>query len=57
MIKPVNSNAWEHIPYSNSINSDSIMLPEDNDPVMSDGTTAFEKPIMDQWINAELNLP
>ena len=36
---------------------DSVQLPHDNDPVNDDGTTALEKPITDQWIAAELNLP
>ena len=30
---------------------------EDNDPVMSNGTSIFEKPITNQCIRAELNLP
>ena len=55
--KPTNANACENVPYSDVFDPDSVKLPEDNDPVMPDGTDAFEKPITDQWINAELNLP
>ena len=57
VVKPTNSNAREHVPYSDGVDPDSVKLPEDNDPVMPDGTAAFEKPITDQWIHAELNLP
>ena len=55
--KPTNSNARECVPYSYGVELDSIKLPEDNDPVMPDGTASFEKPITDQWIHTELNLP
>ena len=57
MVKPANPNACEHVPYSDSIDTDFVKLPEDNDPVMPDGTAAFEKSITDQCIHAELNLP
>ena len=33
-----------------------VQLPEDNDPVDTDGTTTYEKPISDRWIYAEMNL-
>ena len=55
--KPTTVKSHEHVPYSNGVDSDSVKLPEDNDPVIPDGTTAFEKTIADQWIHAELNLP
>ena len=32
--KPTNSNAREHVPYSDSIDPDSVELPEDNDPLI-----------------------
>ena len=34
----------------------SVQLPEDNDLVNTDGTTAYEKPITDHWIHAEINM-
>ena len=49
--------APDHIPYSDECDPDPIHLPDDNDPVLPDGTAAFEKPITDHWIHAELNLP
>ena len=57
MSQPTNSQASDHVPYSDDVDPDSVQLPEDNDPVMPDGTAVFEKPITDQWIHAELNLP
>ena len=55
--KPTNSNAREHVPYSDGVDADSVKLPEDNEPVIPDGTADFEKAITDQWTHAELNLP
>ena len=43
------------MPYSDDVNPDSFNLPEDNDPINKDGTSVFEKPITERWINAELN--
>ena len=57
MAKPTNSNACEHVPYSDGIDPYSIKLAEDNDPVMPDDTADLEKPIMDQGIHTKLNLP
>ena len=57
VVKPTNPNAHEHVPYSNGVDPDSVKVPEDNDPVMPDSTPAFEKPITNQWMHAELNLP
>ena len=57
MTKPKRPNPPDHIPYADGIDPDLVDLPEDNDPVMPDGTAVFEKPITDQWIHAELNLP
>ena len=34
-----------------------VQLPDDNYPLNADGTSLFEKPITDQLINDELNLP
>ena len=45
------------MPYSDDVDPDSVNLPDANDPINKDGTSVFEKPITDQWINAELNLP
>ena len=47
----------DHISYSDGVDLDSVELPEDNDSVGPDSTAVFEKPITDQWIHAELNLP
>ena len=47
----------EYEPYSDDSDPASVLLPEDNDPVETDGTTYFEKPITDRWIHAEINLP
>ena len=57
MSRPTKPDPPEHIPYSDSINSDSVKLPEDNDPINPDGTAVFKKPITDEQIHAELNLP
>ena len=45
------------MPYSEYVDPDSVSLLDDNDTINKDGTSVFEKPITDQWINAELNLP
>ena len=55
--KPINANVRDHVPYFAGVDPDYVKLPEDNDPVMPDGTAGFDKPITDQWIHAELNLP
>ena len=47
----------EYEPYSDDSDPASVLLPEDNDPVETYGTTYFEKPITDRWIHAEMNLP
>ena len=47
----------DYVPYSDDVDPDSVNLPDDNDPINKDGTSVFEKPITNQWINAELNLP
>ena len=47
----------DYVPYYDDVDPDSVNLPDDNDPINKDGTSVFEKPITDQWINAELNLP
>ena len=57
MAKSTNANARDYVPYSDGVDPDSVKLPENNGPVMPDGTAPFEKPIADQWIHAELNLP
>ena len=57
MSKPTKPDAPNHVPYSDGVDPDPVALPIDNDPVMTDGIAVFEKPITDQWIHAELNLP
>ena len=57
MAKPTNSNARENVPYFDSVDPDYVKLPGDNELVMPDGTADFEKPITDQLIYVELNLP
>ena len=58
MFKPTNPpDVMGHVPYEDGIEPDPIKFPEDNDPVDTDGKSVFEKPITNQWINAELNLP
>eukprot|EP00957_Ditylum_brightwellii_P208684 15358507-Ditylum_brightwellii.AAC.1 len=47
----------DYVPYSNNDEEDSVELPDDNDYVDEHKKIIFEKPITDQWINAELNLP
>ena len=47
MVKPTNPNTREHVPYSYGVDPDSVKLPEDDDPVMPDGTATFEKLITD----------
>ena len=39
--KPTTPDAGNHHPYSNSINSDSTQLSDDNDPDMPDSTTVL----------------
>ena len=46
-----------YVPYSDDVDPDSVSLPNNNDPINKDGTSVFEKPITDQWINAKINLP
>ena len=57
MSKPPKPLAPNHFSYFDGCDPDPIHLPDDNDPVLPDGTAAFEKPITDHWIHAELNLP
>ena len=38
----------DYDPYSDVSEPASVQLPEDNDPVETDGTTAFEKPTTDR---------
>ena len=52
--KPIRGN---FVPYADEVDPDPVQLPDDNDPIDTDGTSVFEKPITDQWINAELKLP
>ena len=47
----------DYVRYSDDVDPDSVSLPDDNDPINKDGTIVFEKPITNQWINAELNFP
>ena len=42
--------------YSGNSEPAYVQLPEDNDLVNTDGTTAYEKPITDCWIHSEINL-
>lgn len=39
------------------VDPDSIVIPEENNLLNSQGCSVFEKPITDQYISAELNLP
>ena len=47
MSKPKTPDTPDHDPYSTSVNPDSIQFPDDDDLVMHDGTTIFQKPITD----------
>ena len=51
--KPIN----DYVPYYDDVDPYSVSLPDENDPINKDGTSVFEKPITDQWINAKINLP
>ena len=57
MAIPKNPLPTPFVPYTDEVEPTSLQLPDDNDPLDSDGTTAFEKPITDYWIHAEVNLP
>ena len=57
MHRPESSSFPEWTPYEDDDNFSSLHIPDDQDPVDEKGSTAFEKPITDRWINAELNLP
>ena len=57
MAQPEKPILTEYEPYFDDSQPYSVQLPEDNDPVDTDVTTAFEKPITDRWIHAEINLP
>ena len=46
-----------YTPYGDDTEPASVQLPEDNDPIDTNGTAIFEKPITDRLIHAELNLP
>ena len=54
---PTNCKTLYHTPYDDGIGLYAIKLPADNDLVMPDGAAVFEKPITEQWIHAELNIP
>ena len=47
----------DYVPYYDNVDPDSVNLPDNNDQINKDGTSVFEKPITDQWINAKLKLP
>ena len=55
--KPTNANAREHVSYSDGVELDYVKPPQGNDPVMPKVIAPFKKPIMDQWVHAELILP
>ena len=57
MAHPEKSIPTQYEPYSDDSEPASVQLPEDNDPFYTDGTTAYQKPITDCWIRAEMNLP
>ena len=57
MSRPTKPDPPEHNSYSDGIDPDSVKLPADNGPVNPDSTVVFEKPITEQWIHIELNLP
>ena len=46
----------EYEPYSDDSEPASVQLPEDNDPVKTDGTTSYENLITDRWTHAEMNM-
>ena len=47
----------DFVPYSDGVEPTPLQLPDENDPIDSDGTSAFEKPITDYWIHADVSLP
>ena len=57
MAQPENHIPTEYEPYSDHSEPASVQLPEDNDPVDTDGTTAFRKSTTDRWIHDKTNLP
>ena len=57
MARPEKPVLTQYEPYHDDSETASFQLPEDNDPVNTDGTTAYEKPITDRQIHAEMNLP
>ena len=56
MVQPEKPVPTEYEPHSDYSDPDFVQLPGDNNPVKTDGTTDFEKPITDHWIHAETNL-
>ena len=44
------------LPITIVLNQILIGFPEDNDLVIPDSATIFEKPITDQWVHAKMNL-
>ena len=50
-------NSRYHAPYSYAVDPNYAQLTEDNDPFMPEGAAVFNKPVTDQYIHAELNLP
>ena len=57
MAQPEKPILTEYEPYYDDSEPASVQLPDDNDTVDTYGTSAFEKPITDRWIHAEINLP
>ena len=56
MAQPKKPVPTEYEPYSDDSEPASVQLPEDTDPVKTDGTTSYENLITDRWTHAEMNM-
>ena len=54
---PTKSKANDFIPHHDEYEPDPLQLPDNNDPVDDNGTSLYERPITDYWINNEVCLP
>ncbi len=57
LTKPQQPLPTDYVPYADGELDPPPIHEVDEDPADSDGTSVFEKPITDHWINAELTLP
>ena len=57
MIEPSKPLPTDYVPYAYGSFDATPLQKMDDYPDLLDGKSAFDKPLTDQWINSELNLP